>query len=342
MSARHSSSAISYFSLTSGLSIAHNEARIIAVGTIDVDTLKLTEAHPLVNAIRDFQLERQVDELMNSSITSPTRPVVALLTDFGLADGDVGIVKGVIAGIRPEIQIIDISHEIAPQNVAAGAWILASAYHYFPAETVFVCVIDPGVGSTRAAIALHAGNWFFVGPDNGLFSYVLQEQTVHGAVELLNPAYRLRQVSSTFHGRDIFAPAGAYLAGHASKVFPQLGPGVDPARLSRLPTLNATRRGSTIEGYILHVDNFGNLITSIPLSMVPELFSAEHVQVTFPGREATVSQRRRFFADGADDGQAFIYSDSSGYMGLAVRNSSASRTLGVGYGATMTFDTSAR
>src|SRR5947209_15114493 len=134
---------------------------------------------------------------MNQPISSSpiSRPVIALMTDFGLGDGDVGVMKGVIAGITPEVHIIDITHDIAPQNIPSGAWILASAYRYFPAGTAFVCVVDPGVGSVRAAIALHAGDWFFVGPDNGLFSYVLSEQPVHGAVTLSNPSYHLSQVS---------------------------------------------------------------------------------------------------------------------------------------------------
>ncbi|HLX56576.1 MAG TPA: SAM-dependent chlorinase/fluorinase, partial [Ktedonobacteraceae bacterium] len=131
-------------------------------------------------------------------------PVIALMTDFGVGDGDVGVMKGVIAGIAPDAHIIDITHSVPPQQIASGAWILAAAYRYFPANTVFVCVVDPGVGSTRGAIALHAGEWFFVGPDNGLFSYVLAEQPAHAAALLSNPAYHLQQVSATFHGRDIF------------------------------------------------------------------------------------------------------------------------------------------
>jgi hypothetical protein len=277
----------------------------------------------------------------NQQHASLKRPVIALLTDFGSGDGTVGVMKGVITGITPWTQLIDITHEIAPQDVAAAAWILGSAYRYFPAGAVFVCVVDPGVGSERRAIALHTGSWFFVGPDNGLFSGIVQEQPVHGAVELANPAYRLPQVSSSFHGRDIFAPTAAYLAANASEVFSKLGPALDPARLLTLPTRNAIRRGNTIEASILHVDHFGNLITSIPLNMVPELFTAHHVQVTFPEQGVVINQRRRFFGDGADDGQPFLYRDSSGYLGIAVRNGSATRALGRGAGTPIVFETSA-
>jgi S-adenosylmethionine hydrolase len=271
---------------------------------------------------------------------SALSPKVALLTDFGSGDGDVAVMKGVIAGIVPAVLLIDITHEVAAQQVASAAWILASAYLYFPAGTVFVCVVDPGVGSSRCALALHAGDWFFVGPDNGLFSFILSEQTVHGVVELTNPAYRLPHVSATFHGRDIFAPAGAHLAGSAGEVFAHLGPARAPETLVRLPVPDVQQRGTGLEARILHIDHFGNLITSIPLSLIPEFVSAPHVQVTFPTTGTRVEQRRRFFADGAEDGQPFLYADSSGYLGIAVRNGSAARTLHIGYQAPVTFTTS--
>src|SRR6266704_2407933 len=205
-----------------------------------------------------------------------SHPVIALLTDFGIGDGDVGVMKGVIAGITPGAHIIDITHEIAPQRIPSGAWILASAYRYFPTNTVFVCVVDPGVGSSRGAIALHAGEWFFVGPDNGLFSYVLAEQPVQAVVVLSNPAYQLPQVSATFHGRDIFAPAGAYLA-RGITLF-ELGPQIDATTLQRIDIGPPERKGPQIDAHIIHVDRFGNLITSIPLALVPELFSAEQAE----------------------------------------------------------------
>ena len=264
---------------------------------------------------------------------SNSRPVIALMTDFGIGDGDVGVMKGVIAGITPDAHIIDITHNVAPQNVSSGAWILAAAYHYFPKNTVFVCVIDPGVGSTRGALALHAGDWYFVGPDNGLFSYIMSEQPIHAAVLLTNSSYHLPTVSSTFHGRDIFAPVGAYLARGSTDIFYELGPSVDPDLLRRLEVGGAVRDGSTINAHIIHIDNFGNLITSIPLTLVPELYTASQVQIIFTNEGITVEERRQYFADGPDDGQAFIYGDSSGYVGIAVRNGNAAKVLGVGFGA---------
>lgn len=261
------------------------------------------------------------------------RPVIALMTDFGIGDGDVGVMKGVIAGITPEAHIIDITHNVGPQNVPSGAWILAAAYRYFPKNTVFVCVVDPGVGSTRGAIALHAGDWYFVGPDNGLFSYVMSEQPVHSSVLLSNTTFHLPIVSSTFHGRDIFAPVGAHLARGLDNTLFELGPSVNPAELRRLEIGGAVREGTTINAHIVHVDNFGNLITSIPLARVPELYTVSQVKISFKEIGVTVDKLRQFFAEGPDDGQAFIFGDSSGYVGIAVRNGNAAKTLGVGLGA---------
>jgi S-adenosylmethionine hydrolase len=269
-----------------------------------------------------------------------SRPVIALMTDFGIGDGDVGVMKGVVAGIAPDAHIIDITHNVGPQNVPSGAWILAAGYQYFPKNTVFVCVVDPGVGSTRGAIALHAGDWYFVGPDNGLFSYIMSEQAIHAAVLLTNSSYHLTTVSSTFHGRDIFAPVGAHLASGLTEIFFELGPSVDPASLKRLELGGAVRNGTTINAHIVHVDNFGNLITSIPLNMVPELYSVSQVHIVFKENGITVEKLRQFFAEGPDDGQAFIYGDSSGYVGIAVRNGNAAKTLSVGFGAPVALITS--
>ncbi len=277
---------------------------------------------------------------MTQVISSYSRPVIALMTDFGVGDGDVGVMKGVIAGITPDAHIIDITHNVVPQNVPSGAWILASSYRYFPKNTVYVCVIDPGVGSFRRAIAVHAGDWFFVGPDNGLFSYVIVEQAVHAAVHLTNSTYHLPNVSFTFHGRDIFAPVGAYLARGLTEIFPEMGTPVDPETLKRLEGPGATRRGTTIDAHIVHIDNFGNLITSIPLTLLPDLFIASKVRIVFPDAGQVVEKRGRFFAEGPDDGQAFIYGDSSGYVGIAVRNGNAAKTLGVEFGAPLALSVS--
>jgi S-adenosylmethionine hydrolase len=289
------------------------------------------------NGLHYDKSRRSKSRTMNvSSSFSLQRPIIAWLTDFGSSDATVGILKGVAVGIVPEVQLIDLTHDIAPQRVASAAWILSSAYRYFPKGTVYVCVVDPGVGSTRRAIAAHAGDWFFVGPDNGLFSYIYAEQPLHEVVTLSNPAYQLPHVSSTFHGRDIFAPAGAHIA--RGIPLAELGPSVDPSTLIRLP-VGTERQGSHIEASIVHVDHFGNLITGIPLSLVPDLFSSAGVQLTFPARGITITERRRFFAEHSheDETHPFIYGDSSGYLGVAIRNGNAAQTLGVKYGDRVTF-----
>jgi S-adenosyl-L-methionine hydrolase (adenosine-forming) len=271
----------------------------------------------------------------SSPYTTP-RPVVAIMTDFGHGESDIGVMKAVIIGITPNVQIIDITHDIPPQNVSSGAWVLSYGYRYYPKGTVFVCVVDPGVGSARNAIALHAGDWFFVGPDNGLFSYIYAQQTIHEAVVLSNPAYHLPQISTTFHGRDIFAPAGAHLA--RGVTLHELGSPLEPQALQRIDIGLPERHGSHMDAHILYIDTFGNLVTNIPLSTVPDLFSSKHVQVLFLTNQAVVDRRRRFFAEGSGDDQPFIFGDSSGYVGIAVQNGSATRILGVGSGASITFD----
>ncbi|SRR6266446_551047 len=275
---------------------------------------------------------------MNQPTLSHSRPVVAIMTDFGLGDGDVGVMKGVIATITPDVHIIDITHDVAPQNISSGAWILASAYRYFPENTIFVCVVDPGVGSSRKAIALYAGDWFFVGPDNGLFSYVLAEQITHSAVILSNSAYHLPQVSSTFHGRDIFAPASAHLA--RGIALSELGPRIDPATLVRIDIAPSRRQGTHIDAHIVHIDHFGNLITNIPVTLVPELSSdpptEQQMQILFPTLGAVVDRHKRFFAENSDAGQPFIYADSSGYVGIAMRNGNAARSIGAQFGTPIT------
>lgn len=276
---------------------------------------------------------------MNSSSHTSRRPVIALLTDFGLDDGYVGVLKGVILGVAPNAQLIDITHTIAPQRIASGAWILASSYRYFPAGTVFACIVDPGVGSTRYPIAIHAGNWFFVGPDNGLFDPILREQSVHGVVALSNPAFHLPHVSTTFHGRDIFSPCAAHLA--MGVALGDLGPSLDPATLQRLSLNEATRNGSTVNGHVAHIDTYGNIITNVPRSLVPDFFSSPHVEMTFPSQHVVVTQRRHFFSDqplhSTHPDTPFLYIDSSGHVGIAINGGNAARALDMSNDAPMTF-----
>lgn len=262
--------------------------------------------------------------------TAASLAMIALLTDFGQSDGYVGVMKGVIVRIVPHAQIVDITHEIAPQDIAAGAWVLATSYRYFPRNTIFTCVVDPGVGSSRHPIALHAGDWYFVGPDNGLFHYVMIEQPVHTAVVLDRSDYHLSEVSSTFHGRDIFSPVAAHIA--AGTTLAQVGSPIAPAALQRLSIPPLQSKDGQIDAHVAHIDHFGNIITDIPLGLVPDLLERSGVQLSFPAQHITITARRSTFASQHDptlDKQPFIYGDSSGHIAVALRNDNATRILSI-------------
>jgi S-adenosyl-L-methionine hydrolase (adenosine-forming) len=192
-----------------------------------------------------------------------TQALVALLTDFGTSDPYVGIMKGVIAARCPAARFIDITHEVSPQNVKQAAYLLRSAYRYFPAYTIFLVVVDPGVGTDRQPLAIKAHHGMYVGPDNGVFGSVLEEVDTWQAVVLWPP----EQLSATFHGRDLFAPAAAALAD--GQPLHKLGtPTVDI--IHSLPTQAEHASPGRIDGDVVHIDHFGNIITSIgPLNWEP-------------------------------------------------------------------------
>lgn len=193
--------------------------------------------------------------------------LITLLTDFGLQDVYVGVMKGVIAQINPGLNVVDITHAIPPQDLAAGRFCLMNAYSYFPPETVHIAVVDPGVGTPRRAVAVEFAGGFLVGPDNGLFSGVLSQTRAISAVELTNRKYwRTPAPSTTFHGRDIFASAGAYLADGIN--IKQLGNEIDVKTLIQLPMAECSQVEQGIVGCIQYVDRFGNLVTNIPAGLV--------------------------------------------------------------------------
>ncbi|MEH2350342.1 MAG: SAM-dependent chlorinase/fluorinase [Nostoc sp.] len=193
--------------------------------------------------------------------------ILTFLSDFGDRDIYVGVMKGVIAQINPRLAVIDLTHQIPPQNIAAARFCLMNAYLYFPVGTVHLAVVDPGVGSKRRAIAVEFAQGFLVGPDNGIFSGVLSQSPAIAAVELTNLNYwRTPQASNTFHGRDIFAPVGANLA--SGVPFKQLGQEIDPASLVKLDIEKCKQTGNGVVGCIQYIDHFGNLASNIPASYV--------------------------------------------------------------------------
>ena len=186
--------------------------------------------------------------------------IITLTTDFGTHDWFVGTVKGVILGIAPRVQVVDITHDIPGGEIRAAAFALASSCCYFPAKTIHIAVVDPGVGSNRGAIAVQTADYLFVGPDNGVLSWALRQQTVKEVRRLANENFFLRPVSQTFHGRDIFAPVAAHLS--KGMPFAKIGPEVK--HYLRLPWPKPIRaRNGSIRGEIVHIDRFGNAITNI-------------------------------------------------------------------------------
>ncbi|MEM9567241.1 MAG: SAM-dependent chlorinase/fluorinase [Cyanobacteria bacterium P01_E01_bin.34] len=193
--------------------------------------------------------------------------VITLLTDFGWQDVYVGVMKGVIAAIAPNVTVIDLTHSIPAQDIAFGGFQLANAVSYFPRNTVHVAVVDPGVGGQRRAVAVEYECGICVVPDNGLLSQMCDRFLAKAAVVLDNPKYwRVPNPSRTFHGRDIFAPAGAHLA--AGVPLAQLGSLIDPATLRRHSRTLVQRTKSSVVGLVQACDHFGNLITNIPGELV--------------------------------------------------------------------------
>ena len=187
--------------------------------------------------------------------------LVALLTDFGSRDGFVGAVKGVILSINPGVQIVDISHEVEPFNILEGALLLKAHYRYFPPGTVFLAVVDPGVGSERKPIAVRCGDYFFVGPDNGIFDLVIRDlEGPPSAVVLENKELQLPRVNNTFHGRDIFAPAAGYISRGVPLEF--FGRSIEYTYRLNFPETQV--EGRKVRGRIVYFDRFGNGVTNVP------------------------------------------------------------------------------
>ena len=251
-------------------------------------------------------------------------PLIALLTDFGASDGYPGVMKGVILGIAPATPLVDLTHEIAPQDVRAGAWVLHTAWRYFPEGSVFLCVVDPGFGSGRRPIARRAGGRIFVRPDNWLFSYLLAD-TIDAdarAVILAYPRYFAAHPSDTFHGRDIFAPAAAWLA--AGVAFDELGPALSVESLVRLDLPQPTWLGDTLIAHCTHIDHFGNILSNIGGALAQAILDNPEVRVSIAGHSITAHAHT--FAEGPES-DVFLYLDSSGYLALARRNGSAQAAL---------------
>jgi len=255
-----------------------------------------------------------------------TAPIVTLTTDFGTRDPWVGIMKGVILGIAPTARLVDLSHDVAAQDILEGALCLEAAAPFFPRGTIHLAVVDPGVGSARRAIAVRAGGQYYVGPDNGLLSLAFaQAPTPMAAVELTAAEYRLSPLSRTFHGRDLFAPAAAHLA--AGVALERFGRAIaDPVRLV-LPV--SQRAGDHVRGEVLAVDRFGNLVTSLRGEDLSGLASSKLVVEI---GEVRLGAPLSAYADAPPGGLGAIVG-STGRLEIFARDGSAHAMLGRGRGA---------
>lgn len=253
--------------------------------------------------------------------------IITLTSDFGQGDGYAGVMKGVILSIAPHARLVDLSHDIAPQAIRQGAHVLAGAAPFFPPDTIHLAVVDPGVGSARRPLIVTTGRAVFVGPDNGLFTFALEQEGARAWL-IDEPAYWLPHISRTFHGRDIFAPVAAHLA--AGTAVAQLAsPLADPVWL---PRLEPARAGNgAIVGHVTYVDRFGNLISDIP---------GEWLRAEAPAGRRWIAEvaGQRFCGPvdayaAVEPGALALLVSSGGAVEIAVRNGNAAHRLGVEVGA---------
>ena len=257
-----------------------------------------------------------------------SRPIVALLSDFGTKDHYVGTMKGVVLGVCPDATIVDIGHEITPHDVLGAALELAAAYRYFPGGTVFVAVVDPGVGSSRRGIAAEAGDYRFVAPDNGVLTAVFRELRPKRVVELTERKYARATVSKTFEGRDRFAPAAGWLAKGVN--LSSLGRSITDAHLIDIPVPQTDAAGVT--GVILRLDRFGNLISNIDRATFDRVTRQGAVAVRVEGHD--VPRLVQTYAD-VPAGSVCALFGSTDHLEIAVSGGSAAEQLSLRRGATV-------
>lgn len=253
-------------------------------------------------------------------------PLITLTTDYGTGDHLVGAMKGVIASILPEARVHDITHQVTPFDVLDGALTVANGYHYWPARTIHVVVVDPGVGTARRPLLVSAGTHYFIAPDNGVLSLVLERETEVRAWHITAEQYFVRPVSRTFHGRDIFAPSAAWLARNGQPE--SFGPEVTDYERFALPKPEIS--DSAIRGVILRADHFGNLLTNLRPEDAPRLASGARFRLKTGTAEIT--RMITTFGEGAQ-GEPCLLEGSSGYLEIAANRASAAEITGAKAGS---------
>lgn len=260
---------------------------------------------------------------------------IVLLTDFGSDDTYVGIMKGVIHSLAPKSHIIDLTHSIPAGNVFHAAYTLLNSYKHFPAGSIFLCVVDPGVGTPRSAIAMRSEKYYFIGPDNGLFTYISENIDIPEIVKLENKKFQLPHQSNTFHGRDIFAPAAAHIASGIELY--QLGSQISKIQQIDLPRLVHESKNK-ISGEIVHIDRFGNAITSIgklnwmqdgrflltPISRRRTAIAFDLTKATYSLQEDVILKFVNTYQDIPDNTCAILLG-SNGFLEIAANNTSAAK-----------------
>jgi len=258
--------------------------------------------------------------------------IISLLTDFGVDDEYVGVMKGVILSINPAAVIVDISHRIEPQGILQAALLIKSAYRFFPENTIHVIVVDPGVGSDRAILAYEKERHIFIAPDNGVLTLLLDDTGDGKAVLIENSDYFLTPVSQTFHGRDIFAPVAAYLS--KGTAIAKFGPALDPHEVIRLPIPKAgITEDGTLVGSVISIDRFGNLMTNIDLNMLRQYGVSEKKAVIAVGDVIIEGIRHSYIS--AKTGQPLVVTGSRGYLEIAVNKGSAQAMFNAAIGDTV-------
>jgi len=259
------------------------------------------------------------------------RPIVALLTDFGSRDHYAGAVKGAVLAACSEAQIVDITHEVKPQDIFEGAFALAASYRAFPAGAVFMVVVDPGVGTARRGLAVEAGGYRFVGPDNGLLTLVLQDHAGAALREITNPALCRREVSKTFHARDIFGPVAGHLAGGAP--FDLVGPEARDPLMLPFPRARRELSGEWT-AQVVHQDRFGNLTTSLNLADFQQILTQVNGDLrSIVGIAAGIVVPVVQTYSDVLEGEACALLGSSDRLEIGVNRGNAAALLGLGMGA---------
>lgn len=247
---------------------------------------------------------------------------LTLTTDFGIVDGYVGAMKGVIYDIAPAIQVVDITHQVPSQDIAAGAFAMCSACRFFPEGTVHIGVVDPGVGSERREIVVETTRFIFVGPDNGLFSPFYETEQIQRIVAIENPDFMRSEVSATFHGRDIFAPVGAHLLQDVlCEVIGQEI--VDPVKLD---LWSVVERPDGLVGRVVNIDHFGNAVTMISRSQILDAFGDGQVQIVVG--ENHFEQICHTYT-GVETGHALVLYGSLDTLEISINGGSAAKVHGI-------------